>query len=145
MSKYAQGKFVPKHPEKYIGKSTPTYRSSWEFVFMQFADNNPAIIQWASEGLKIPYRNPVTGKQSVYVPDFLVVYLDKNMKQHTEVIEIKPLKETTMETARSPRDKLMVAINMAKWAAAQQFCRAHNMFFRVVNETQIFSNLNKRK
>ena len=145
MSKYAQGKFVPKHPEKYIGKGAPTYRSSWEMIFFNFCDNNPAIVQWASEGLKIPYRNPVTGKQSVYVPDLLITYLDKNLKQHTEIIEIKPLKETTMETAKSPRDKLMVAINLAKWAACDAFCKAHGMRFRVVSEHDMFKNVNKRK
>jgi hypothetical protein len=29
MSRFAQGKFTPKNPEKYIGKKTPTYRSGW--------------------------------------------------------------------------------------------------------------------
>ncbi len=87
----------------------------------------------------------MTGKQSIYVPDLLIVYIDKNMKQHTEIIEIKPLKEATMESAKSTRDKLMVAVNMAKWAAAQQFCRAHGMTFRVVNEHDMFKNVNKRK
>lgn len=143
MAKYANGKFTVKNPEKYIGKRVPTYRSSWEFAFMNFCDNNPAVTQWASEGIKIPYFNPVLGKQTIYVPDFIIVYQDANKRQHTEVVEIKPLAETTMESARGPRDKLSVAINMAKWAAADAWCKANNMRFRVVTEYDIFKNLKR--
>ena len=56
MSKYANGQFQPKNPEKYVGKKTPTYRSSWEHVFMTFCDNNPAITQWVSEAIHINYQ-----------------------------------------------------------------------------------------
>jgi hypothetical protein len=140
MSKYAQGKYQVKNPEKYMGKRLPSYRSSWEFTFMSFCDNNPAVLNWVSEGVKIPYFNPVSGKQTIYVPDFLVVYIDANQRQHTELVEIKPSKEATMESARSYRDKLMVAMNMAKWAAADSWCRANNMRFRVVTEFDIFKN-----
>jgi len=140
MSKYASGKYQVKNPEKYMGKRLPNYRSSWEFTFMSFCDNNPAVLNWVSEGVKIPYYNPVSGKQTIYVPDFLVVYVDANQRQHTELVEIKPSKEATMESARSYRDKLMVAMNMAKWAAADSWCRANNMRFRVVTEFDIFKN-----
>jgi len=143
MSKYAQGKYTIKNPEKYIGKKTPTYRSSWEFTFCSFCDNNPAVINWASEAIQIPYFNPVSGKQTIYVPDFLIVYTDAKQQKHTELIEIKPSKEVTMETAKSYRDKLMVAINMAKWAAADSWARANNIRFRVVTEFDIFKNVKR--
>ncbi len=140
MAKYAQGKYQIKNPEKYMGKRLPSYRSSWEFTFMSFCDNNPAVLNWASEGVKIPYFNPVSGRQTIYVPDFLVVYVDANQRKHTELVEIKPSTETTMASARSYRDKLSVAINMAKWAAADSWARANNMRFRVVTEYDIFKN-----
>ena len=140
MSKFASGKYTIKNPEKYIGKRVPTYRSSWEFTFCSFCDNNPAVINWASEAIQIPYFNPVSGKNTIYVPDFVVVYMDKNQRKHTELVEIKPSKETTMESAKSYRDKLSVAINMAKWAAADSWARANNMRFRVVTEYDIFKN-----
>jgi hypothetical protein len=140
MSKYAQGKYTVKNPAKYMGRKAPTYRSSWEFTFMSFCDNNPAVLNWASEAVSIPYYNPVKGRQTIYVPDFLVVYVDANQKQHTELIEIKPSTETTMESAKSYRDKLSVAMNMAKWAAADSWARANNMRFRVVTEFDIFKN-----
>lgn len=143
MSKYAQQFYTIKNPEKYIGKKKPYYRSSWEFTFMNFCDNNPAVINWASEAITIPYRNPVSGKQTVYVPDFLIVYVDAKQNKHTELIEIKPSKEATMESAKSYRDKLMVAINMAKWAAADSWCKANNLRFRVVTEFDIFKNMKR--
>lgn len=143
MAKYANGKFTIKNPEKYIGKRVPTYRSSWEFAFMNFCDNNPAVINWASESIQIPYYNPVLGKQTIYVPDFIIVYQDANKKQHVEVVEIKPLTQVTMETAKTLKDKYSVAINMAKWAAADAWCKANNMRFRVVTEHDIFKNLKR--
>ena len=138
--KFSQGSYKLKNPEKYIGLGTPRYRSSWEISVMRMCDENPAIQQWASESIKIPYRDPLTGKQTVYVPDFLVVYVDANHRKHTELVEIKPSKEATMESARSYRDKLSVAINMAKWAAADAWARANGMRFRVVTEFDIFKN-----
>lgn len=143
MAKYAQGKYHVKNPEKYMGKRSPSYRSSWEFTFMSFCDNNPAVLNWSSESIKIPYFNPVLGKQTIYVPDFLVVYEDKNARKHTELVEIKPSTETTMESAKSYKDKLMVAINMAKWAAADSWCKANNMRFRVITEYDIFKNMKR--
>jgi len=138
MSKYAQGKFQIKNPSKYVGNKTPTYRSGWEFVFMQFCDNNPRVIQWASEAVHIPYRNPFTNKNTIYVPDFLIVYEDKNGQKHAEVIEVKPSKEVSMEGAKSLRDQAFVALNAAKWEAARAWCRNQGLTFRIVTEDMIF-------
>ena len=139
MSKYAQGTFQIKNPEKYVGKKTPTYRSGWEHVFMTFCDNNPAILQWASEAIHINYQNPLTGRNTIYVPDFFIVYADKSGQTHAEVIEVKPTKETTLEAAgKSPRAQAAAIVNAAKWQAARAFCSAHNLVFRVVTEKDIF-------
>ncbi len=143
MAKYAQGKFALKNPEKYVGKRVPMYRSSWEMTVFSFCDNNPSIIQWASESINIPYRNPVTGKQTIYVPDILWVYVDANQNTHAELVEIKPMKETMITEKSNMRDKLAVAVNMAKWAAAQAFCNAQGLKFRVLTEFDIFSNMKR--
>lgn len=144
MSKYSQGKYVVKNPDKYIGKGQPTYRSSWEMTFMQFCDNNPAVLQWASEAIHVNYRNPFTGKNTIYVPDFLVIYVDKNGQRHGEVIEVKPTKETSLKEAKSVRDKAAVALNMYKWEAARKFCAAQGLSFRVVTEQDIYHQGKKR-
>lgn len=144
MSKYIQGKFQLKNPTKYVGNKTPTYRSSWELVFMQFCDNNPNILNWASEAVHINYRNPLTGKNTIYVPDFLITYQDSAGGQRAEIIEVKPKKETTLEGAKNIRDQASAILNMAKWEAARAWCRAHGLTFRVVTEDMIFHQGNSK-
>ena len=58
MAKFAQGRFEMKNPDKYVGKKTPLARSSWEFVFMRMLDENPGVLNWASESIQIPYQDP---------------------------------------------------------------------------------------
>jgi len=145
MARFAQGKFALKNPDKYIGGRTPTYRSSWEFAFMRMCDTNDSITKWASEAVKIPYRNPLSGKFTIYVPDFFIVYSDRNGKQHVELIEIKPANQTHKEkVGRSQNNKLHYVVNQAKWAAARAYCKQKGMLFRVINETDIFHQ-GKRK
>ena len=55
-----------------------------------------------------------------------------------ELVEIKPSKESMIESARSKRDKVNILINQAKWAAAQKFCNANGLTFRVLTENQIY-------
>ncbi len=68
MARFAQGKYTLVNPDKYVGNKTPTYRSSWEWHFMRFCDSDARILKWASEAIKIPYKDPFTGKGTVYVP-----------------------------------------------------------------------------
>ncbi len=140
MSKYAQGKFKPKNPAKYIGRQLPTYRSSWEQRFMMFCDTNPSVLSWASEPVKIPYFNPVKNKQTIYVPDFLIEYLDKNKHNHKELIEIKPRNQTLYEKTRSQRNKVAWVINQAKWKAAESWCKQYGILFRILGENELFHN-----
>lgn len=138
MPVFSKGQFTPKYPQKYIGTIPITYRSSWELQFMTVLDNHPYVLQWGSESVKIPYVNPLTGRQTVYVPDFNIVYVDKNNRKHAELVEIKPMKETVLEAAKTQKDKLKVAVNMAKWKAAYKWCAKHGMTFRVMTEEQLF-------
>ena len=143
--KFAQGRFDIKNPEKYVGKKKPMYRSGWEWSFMQFCDNHPGIIQWASESIRIPYKNPFTGKHTIYVPDFFIVYEDKSGKKRGEVIEVKPKRETSLQEAgRSKVAQSRAALNMVKWETAKAWCKQNNLHFRIVTEDDIFHNPNKR-
>ena len=98
MSKFAQGIYQVKNIAKYVGNHKPRYRSGWEHAFMRFCDNNEHILQWASESISIPYRNPITGKQSMYVPDFFITYRTRDNRVVAEVIEIKPKKQSIVES-----------------------------------------------
>ena len=139
-SKYVQGYYTILNPDKYVGKGKPMFRSSWEFKVMQMFDTNPNITNWASESLKIPYQNPFTGKYTVYVPDFVVTYVDAKGIRKAEIIEVKPAKETFLEQAKSQRARAAVALNTYKWAAAHAFAKQHGMTFRVLTEQNLFNN-----
>jgi hypothetical protein len=139
MGKWAQGIFTPKNTKKYVGNHSPRYRSGWELTFMTFCDSNDNILYWASEALRIPYKHPLTGKPTIYVPDFFVVYKNKHGKQVAEVVEIKPKKQSIIESkAASAKDRMVVAINHAKWQAAMAYCKHQGYTFRVVTEDDLF-------
>ena len=143
MSKFAQGPYTVKNVAKYVGKGTPRYRSGWEHAFMRFLDNNDHVVNWASESITIPYRNPVTGKQSMYVPDFLITYRNKNNQLIAELVEIKPKKQSVIDSKMSAREGAVVAVNYAKWDAATKWARRNGLTFRVITEDDMFRNGNK--
>jgi hypothetical protein len=139
MGKYANGFYQIINSDKYVGKKVPQFRSSWEHSFMRFCDENPAILQWASEAINIPYKNPFTNRNTIYVPDFMIMYVNKNGEKNAELIEIKPSTQTTLEAAgRSVRDQAAAVLNMHKWQAAQAWCSQNGLRFRVLTENDIF-------
>ena len=138
MSKYSQDVFVPKNPQKLVGNATPFYRSSWELTVMTLLDQHPNVINWASESVAIPYKNPLTGKMHRYFPDFLVVYQDKTGKRRAELVEVKPAKEAMVEAARSKRDRAALLVNTAKWAAAMTWCKKNGFNFRILTENDLY-------
>jgi hypothetical protein len=144
MPNFRQGIYTVRNPGKYVGRGTPRYRSGWEMTFMMFLDSNDNIVQWASESISIPYRNPITGKQSMYVPDFFVTYRGRDNTTRAELIEIKPKKQSLIESKMSDRDRAIVAVNYAKWASSQKWCQRNGLTFRVINEDQIFHQGSKR-
>ncbi len=143
--KWSQGTFVPKNPEKLIGKQNVHFRSSWEHTVMNFLDSHPSVIQWASESIAINYINPLTGKRSQYIPDFLIIYQDPAGKKRHEVVEVKPRSQVLAEHARSRQDKAAQIVNMAKWAAAMAFCKQNGMVFRILTEDQIYVSKGKKR
>ena len=142
---FAKGKFVVKNASKYVGNKVPIYRSSWEWAFMNFCDGNNNIVQWSSEPIRIPYRHPLTGKMTTYVPDFLVVYRNRDNTMQAELIEIKPKKQSLIEDKMNSRDRTIVAINHCKWEAAQRWCKANGLTFRIITEEDIFRQPGSKK
>ena len=46
--KIRQGYFIPKNPDKYDGDlSQIIYRSSWEYKFLKFCDDNEKILKYS--------------------------------------------------------------------------------------------------
>lgn len=135
----AKVNYRPKHPEKYKGSYPIVSRSSWETSFMDFCDLNQNVLEWASEPLKIPYSDPITGTQKVYIPDFLLLVNDSRGFQRTLLIEIKPEHEALKEKARSAADEALIARNQAKWAAAAYWCQRRGIQFQVITEADMFA------
>jgi hypothetical protein len=144
MGKFAQGVYKIKNPLKYIGKKSPIYRSSWEHTFMLFLDNHTSILNWASEPMPISYKDPITGKNKNYWPDFLIIYVDAAGKKVAEMIEIKPASQSNTLAPGKKRTKssrlleATIARNHAKWASAKAWCAHNGINFRVVTENTLF-------
>ena len=137
--KFSQGIYHVKNPEKYVGLGAPRYRSSWELSVMQMCDNNDAIQQWASESVKIPYKDPLTGKPTVYVPDFLVVFQDNKKNKRAELWEIKPANQTLKErVGKNVYNQAQYVKNQVKWAAARAWCAQNGIHFRIITEHDLY-------
>jgi len=143
-SKFKQGYYILKHPEKYRGDpNNVIYRSSWELRFNEFLDNNINVIEWASEELWIPYLKPTDNKIHKYYPDYFVKFLDSNNKVHIEIIEVKPIKQTkppkkTQNPNTALYEKLTYAVNMSKWSSATKWCSERGIVFRILTERELF-------
>jgi len=75
-----------------------------------------------------------------YIPDFLITYRTSNNTMRAELIEIKPKKQSVIESKMSSKDRAIVAINYAKWDAATKWARRNGLTFRVITENDMFHN-----
>lgn len=142
----AAGRFIPKFPEKYVGRSVNQifYRSSWEVAFMKWLDANPAVLRWASEELSIPYIHPKDGRVHQYYPDIVMIIKDVDGQVKKKIIEIKPYKETVPTPRMSPRDAEALIVNTAKWEAANLYAQKNGASFEVLTEKQMFKQRSKK-
>ena len=143
-TKFSQGVYHPRNPKKYVGKGKIIYRSSWENHFCIFCDTNDNVLEWASEPMRIPYRHPITGKQTTYVPDFLIRYRDKNNKVITELIEIKPDGQSALKEGMNQNQRATVVVNLAKWEMAQRWCKQQGIRFRIITEKDMFAQRGRK-
>lgn len=141
-SRFKQGYFTPKNPHKYIGDVTKIrYMSSYEYEMHQFLDNNPNVLRWGSEIICIPYVKPTDQRVHKYYPDYYVEYRDRQGHVHKEVLEVKPHAQTKRPRANSKHalyENLTLAVNVAKWQAAQTWCAERGIAFRIITERNIF-------
>jgi len=141
---FIQGKYTPRNPEKYVGNvGNILYRSSWELDTNKFLDFNVNVLRWASEPFPIPYIKPTDGKIHYYYPDYWVEYKTTKGKILQEIWEVKPLKQTksTSNVGKSKKQQLIesvvLAINRAKWKAAEAFCKKNKIKFKLITERQL--------
>lgn len=135
---YSNGTYIPKNPQKYIGKKLPEWRSSWENTVMRKFDTHQDIKFWGSEIYKISYQDPDTLKWRTYIPDLYVQYIDKDGIEHKDLVEIKPRCQTYENLAKTKRDKDAYRLNQAKWDAAKKWCAQNGIGFRILTEEEIY-------
>ncbi len=141
-SKFKQGIFRPRHPEKYRGTLPIIYRSSYELRFQKWADHNPNVLSWGSESIIVPYPNPLTGKVSRYFVDFNVTIRDKNGNLKKFLVEIKPHNQTippsqVRNTKSLARRQAEYIKNQAKWKAANEWSNKKGYEFVVLTEKHL--------
>lgn len=112
---------------------------------MRFFDQAPGVLSWASEPVKIPYRDPITGNQKIYIPDFLVEWVDGSGTRRTRLIEVKPMHEAVESFARNREDAAIRIRNERKWGAALQWAERRGIEFKVMTEADLYNNHKNRK
>jgi hypothetical protein len=138
-----KGIFRPQNPKKYKGNaSNIIFRSSWELRVMKYLDENKRVIWWASEELPVPYVSPIDNRVHRYFPDFIVRAYNKEEKEITMMLEVKPEKQTKpptqkKKTKRYLQEAVMYAVNEAKWNAAELFCKEHGWQFKIITEKDL--------
>tara|TARA_B100000073_G_scaffold86419_1_gene67195 strand:+ start:8 stop:445 length:438 start_codon:yes stop_codon:yes gene_type:complete len=139
-----KGKFQPSYPKKYKGNtSNIIYRSLWERKFMMYCDLNENIIEWGSEEIALPYRSPLDNRVHRYFPDFYIKVKESNGSIKRYLIEIKPKKQTVEPKVQKRKTKAYIyevteyAKNMAKWRAAEEFCKDRMWEFKVLTEDEL--------
>lgn len=148
-AKYNQGKFHPQNPDKYIGNlENIVFRSSWEYAFCVYLDQNEKIIKWACEQPIITYQD-LRGRVHRYYPDFFYTTMvngDPNNVKNV-IVEIKPTtelnppKKPKKDTAKS-LENYEYAVrthikNKLKWNAAVEYAKKNKMEFVIITEERL--------
>ncbi len=153
--KYKQGLFIPKNSEKVIKKNSQGglfYRSGLEHKMCIYLDENPNIIKWNSELIKIPYiKNAwnntlveMNQTEHVYYPDFYYE-LKKNDGSITKIVaEVKPYTETqppklnpnyTAKQLKNFEYSLKeYAKNLDKWKYCIEWCKNKGIEFHIITD-----------
>lgn len=146
MAKYRTYSYDPVNPEKFKGETIPVIlKSSWELEFAKHCDLLPSVLSWSYETTHVPYKDPITNKQKIYIPDFFVKIAQSDGYEIDYVFEIKPMHEQLDSHARNRQDAALIARNNAKWAAASMWADRHSAIFEVINENDIFGGYSNKK
>jgi hypothetical protein len=147
-SKYKQGYYHLVNPDKYMGDpSNIKFRSSWEYAFSSYLDNNPKIIKWSCEQPIISYTD-LRGKLHRYYPDYYYEMKtdDENLMQRV-IVEIKP--KTELYPPDRPKNETAKALenyeyairthikNKLKWSKAEEYCEKRGIKFVIITEDQL--------
>jgi hypothetical protein len=143
-----KGKYKPKNHQKYKGDPTNiVYRSLLERRFMVYCDDNPAILEWSSEEVVVPYVSPIDNRYHRYFVDFWIKYKDRHGNIKASLIEIKPEIQTQppkrkdtpkgKPTRRFINEVMTWGVNQAKWKAATEYSKDRNWEFKIITDKDL--------
>jgi len=141
---YCQGVYEIQNWDKYMGTKNPTYRSSWERDFFTWADRSPAVIEWGSEIIVVPYWCKVKQKKRRYMVDILIKYKNRYGDIKTEIVEIKPAsqvcapKKGRKKPSTYLEEQLTWQVNVSKWEAATKYAEERGWRFRIMTENEMY-------
>lgn len=132
--------YIPIKTEKYCGMYPIICRSSWEYRMCQWLDYNNRVVEWSSEGHRIPYYDPTKNRKRIYYPDYYAKFKD-DVKY---IIEVKPTKDLRLPQRKNKSEKTMAIreetyyVNQAKFKAAKEYCKKLGMKFVIITENDLF-------
>lgn len=147
---YKSSIYVPLYPEKYIGDvHNIISRSSWEFRFCRYCDQNEKIVKWSSEAVQVPYYNPLDKKDHIYNVDFYAKIQNVDDSFTEWIIEVKPESQhqkpaqlvgnVTEQKLISYNRKMQIWItNQAKFKAAKEWADKRGWRFGIIDENFLF-------
>lgn len=147
-SSYKQGFYKLINSSKYIGDpNNVKFRSSWEYAFCSYLDNNEKVTKWACEQPIITYTD-LRNKVHRYYPDFFyqIKTNDDNFMKSV-IVEIKPKVE--IYPPSRPKNETSKALenyeyavrthikNKQKWSAAEEYAKKRGMEFVIITEEHL--------
>lgn len=141
-ARFHQGRFFPKHIEKFAGKEPfAYYRSGLELKYFRVLDENPNVVKWGSEEAVVPYYFN-NGWHKYFIDLFVMFRVGNEVKKY--FIELKPANQTKEPkwSARRKKENYLYeckewAKNQAKWKAATSFAEQNGWKFIVLSEKDL--------
>ena len=135
--------------KKYIGEDPPRVLSSWESKVCSYFDHNSNVVEWdsepdkvmnhfgiQSEGVGLPYHDPVKQKTRNYFPDFYAKMEDESGNPSKYIIDVKPMKQVLPPNKPKKKTDKSVgnytnalkshATNWAKWMQTMDYIMKFN-------------------
>lgn len=139
-----KGRYQARNPQKYRGDLTEiVFRSSYELKFMRWCDTNENVLEWGSEEIIVPYRNPLDNENHRYFVDFYIKLKTKSNGIKKYLVEVKPYRFTQepvipkRKTQRFISEVKQWAVNQSKWKAARAYAKRMDADFMLVTEKDL--------
>lgn len=139
-SRYRQGYFYPKNPEKFDG-TRAIYRSGLELKFFKFCDSNSNVVHWGSENVRIPYKGADGKMHTYYVDGYVMIREGDDVVKY--LVEVKPHKQTKKPTKKKQKKSTFIYEcvewdkNQRKWSSAKTFAKKYGMKFLILTEKHL--------